>query len=234
MCGRLNVTDDHFVQLLLEGLEVDNAPALHTSPFITPCRQLSILVEQNGRRQLKDATWWLLLEAAGDGFKPSRYTSFNTRYDKLHLPRSAGYRPFRTARCVVVASGFGETEFHNKKPLHYHDMRAIDGAIAFGGLYKTWRQRETGELSYSCSIITNPPHPRLAAIHSKASPLMLPQDDDTLAAWLDPGNHQVAMFDDLLRPALRCDLAVQAIDKPSLRNAVGAPWVIYQDSNSVI
>ncbi|WP_334313368.1 hypothetical protein [Psychrosphaera algicola] len=55
----------------------------------------------------------------------------------MNVPRSAGYAPFRESRCVIVAKGFGETEFvqHGKQkvPKHYYDLTAKDGAIAFGG-----------------------------------------------------------------------------------------------------
>lgn len=229
MCGRLNVIDDGFIQIVLAGLEVDNPQTLHQDPFITPCHQLSIVVEEQGRRQLKQALWWLLLEATEQGYKPSRYTSFNTRYDKLNVPGSAGFQPFRSSRCVIAASGFGETQFVNKKPVSYHDMRAINGALLFGGLYRTWLNPATGEVSYSCSVITNPPHPKFANIHTKASPLILPQDTNVLDAWLDPDNHQVGMFEPLLTPRIPCDLMVQQIDKPSRRNPLGEPFMIPAD-----
>lgn len=134
------------------------------------------------------ATWWLLLEPRDTGFKPSKFTSFNPRYDKLNIPRTAGYQPFRTARCIIVAKGFGETEFEqrgNKNvPKHYHDVIAHKGAIAFGGLYKKYINKQSAEVSLGCSIVTLASHPKLANIHSTSSPLMLPQED-ALDAWLD-------------------------------------------------
>lgn len=227
MCGRFNVNDDSFVQLLLEGLVVENPQQQRFSDFITPCQPVSIIVEEQGQRSLRDATWWLLLDRVDGGFKPSRYTSFNTRYDKVNQPGSAGYQSFRSQRCIISASGFGETQFVNKKPVSYHNMTATEQALAFAGLYRLWRHPQTGELAYSCSIITNAPHPKLKHIHTKASPAMLtPQQYDM---WLDPNNSDVNQLNSVLTPRIVTPLSAQPINKPSLREAVGDSFMIEKD-----
>mgnify|MGYP000314730516 FL=1 len=248
MCGRLNVSDDPFVTQLLNELGVDNpSDSMRYARFMRATNTLSIVREisvretsirgintgeTKGKRVLTPAIWWLLLESTETGFKPSKYTSFNTRYDKLNAPRSAGYKAYRESRCVIVAKGFGETEYQNKKPLHYHDFEADRGAIAFGGLYREWVHPSSGIVTYSCSVITVPPHEKLASYHSKSSPLMLPQHDDTINAWLDPGNTETEMFSDLLQPKLYQDLLVQEIDKPSHYAAVGEARTIKRDARN--
>jgi putative SOS response-associated peptidase YedK len=230
MCGRLNVIDDPGVQGLLDFLNIELFPEhLQESRFIRATQPVSIVREINGQRELNKADWWLLQERTEDGFKPSKYTSFNTRYDKLNVPRSAGYKPFRETRCIVPASGFGETEFVNKKPLHYFDMTAEPGeALAFAGLYKEWRHPLTGEWKLSCSVITLPPHPKLTHIHSKAMPLILPQNDGWLDAWLSPQT-DIREFEPLLQPHLPQNLIAQQIDKPSNYKPVGEPIMIDHD-----
>lgn len=230
MCGRLNVSDDPFVIQLLLDLGIENPrDNMHFGRFKRATDTISIIIEKKGKRILTPATWWLLLEQTDTGFKPSKYTSFNSRYDKLNVPRSAAYRPYRQSRCVVVAKGFGETEFKDKKPLHYHDFEAVDGAIAFGGLYKEWLHTITGEVIHSCSIITLPPHEKIKPFHSKASPLMLPQDDYTIDLWLDESNSHVEMFNDLLQPTLNQVLKVYPIDKPSTHNSTGQSLTLISD-----
>ena len=98
---------------------------------------------------------------ADTGFKPSKYTSFNTRYDKLNVKISACYQAYRHSRCVIPAKGFGETEYVNNKLLHYHDLIAKDGAILLGSLCREWLNKDTGESALSCSVITLPPLPKL-------------------------------------------------------------------------
>ncbi|KXI30577.1 hypothetical protein AX660_10415 [Paraglaciecola hydrolytica] len=230
MCGRLNVSDDPFVTQLLLDLGIENPKEnMHFGRFKRATDIISIVTEKNGKRQLIPATWWLLLESTETGFKPSKYTSFNSRYDKLNVPGSAAYKPFRESRCVIVTKGFGETEFRDKKPLHYHDFEAVEGALALGGLYKEWQHKGTGEIIYSCSVITLPAHDKIKPYHSKASPLMLPQQDNTIDLWLDEHNQQVAMFNDLLQPKLHQALNVYPIDKPSSYLPIGESNKVERD-----
>ncbi|WP_440875945.1 SOS response-associated peptidase family protein [Thalassotalea sp. PLHSN55] len=235
MCGRLNVTDDKFVVNLVNELGVDlNITPIKPNRFVRAASPVQIIYESHGQRYMKEALWWLLLEPSGNGFKPSRYTSFNTRYDKLNVPRTAGYVPYRQSRCIIVAKGFGETEFgyqgSKKVAKHYFDFSATDGALSFGGLYKNYQCPHTGEITTGCSIITLPAHEKLAQMHSKASPLMLPQNHACLDAWLNPNEQNVAQFDALLNPAIRQNLTATQIDKPSTYNEIAPPRFIQADS----
>lgn len=232
MCGRLNTTDDPAVQKLMSLLGVPLWPEPRLSNRFTRATDIvTIIRENNGQRQLDQAIWWLLLDRTPNGLSPSKYTSFNTRYDKLNVPRSAGYQSFRTARCVILAKGFGETEFVNKKPIHYHDMEAVeDEALAFAGLYKEWIHPLTGELVLSCSIITLPPHEKLKHIHSKSMPLILPQQDNSIDLWLDGSVNQVEFLEYLLQPHLPQDLIAYPIDKPSTHNKIGEFTLIPADA----
>lgn len=226
MCGRLNVTDSPWVIGLLEGLGLPLWPgALRTGRFIRATQMLSIVVEQQGQRRLQDAVWWLLLEAGPSGFKPSKYTSFNTRSDKLDTHGSAGFLPFRQQRCIVPATGFGETELIDDKSV-YHDFIG-EQAIAFGGLYRSWLNKHTGELIYSCSIITLPPHPKLRPYHSKAMPLMLPPEQ--FDVWLSPEQQDVTVFTPLLQPVLRQNLRGFQIDKPGSYRQIGQEFLLLAD-----
>lgn len=198
--------------------------------FTRATDKITIIREDHGQRQVDQAIWWLLLNRNNDGLSPSKYTSFNTRYDKLNVPRSAGYKPFRQSRCVILAKGFGETEFVNKKPIHYHDIEAIEGeALAFAGLYKEWVHPLTGMQVLSCSIITLPPHDKLKHIHSKSMPLILPQNDASIDLWLDNSKHKVDMLEYLLRPFLPQNIIAYPIDKPSTYNPIGESIVIPAD-----
>ncbi|AWB68439.1 DUF159 family protein [Saccharobesus litoralis] len=231
MCGRLNVIDDPSVQQLMFELGITEPERkLNTARFKRATDAVTIIYQQHGQRIAEDAIWWLLLDKTELGFKPSKYTSFNTRYDKLTVPRSAGFIPFKQSRCVIVAKGFGETEYANKKPIHYYDMQAEHGqALAFGGLYKEWRHPQSGERQLSCSIITLPPHEKLKHIHSKAMPLILPQHDSlaSINAWLDTCKPQ--QLNHLLQAHLPQNLIAQQIDKPSHYNPVGQTQFIAAD-----
>lgn len=233
MCGRLNVTDDVYLQVLVKSLGINlTITPLNPNRFVRAASPVQIIKEVNGVRSLEEATWWLLLEPTDAGFKPSKYTSFNTRFDKLNDPRAAGFRPFRQSRCIIPAKGFGETEFvqqgNRKVPIHYYDLIAKTGALAFGGLYKEYLNKKTGEVVTGCSVITLPPHEKLKTIHSKASPMMLPQDR-TMDDWLNPEISDIDMFNSLLTPCIRQNLEAVQIDKPSTHNAIAKPFSIEAD-----
>lgn len=227
MCGRLNVIDCPEVIDLCGQLGInlqDQAMPLRTSRFIRATNKISIVIEHKGERRLQDAIWWLLLEQTEHGFKPSQYTSFNTRYDKLNLKGSAGYAAYRTQRCIIPAAGFGETEVAEGKN-QYTDFIGQQ-ALALGGLYRTWLNKETGELTYSCSVITLPPHHKLMPYHTKASPMMLSQD--VFDTWLSP-DQDVSQFDKILAAKISVPLTALPIDKPSTFNQMGDSVLISAD-----
>lgn len=223
MCGRLNVTDNPAVIDLLDllgvplGLEsLVSKGLLRQGRFIRATEQVSLVRQQEGRAQLTVATWWLLLEPTADGFKPSPYTSFNTRSDKLMVRGSAGFQAFQSQRCIIPVSGFGETE-GSGKTARYTDFFG-EQALPLGGLYRRWVHHGTGEERLSCSVITLPPHPKLRPYHSKAMPLILPRD--VCQRWLDPTT-PLGELTPLLAPWLPVGLHAQAIDKPASHQPIG-------------
>jgi putative SOS response-associated peptidase YedK len=230
MCGRFNATFDGGVKKLYTSLKINKViDKPIDSRFVKAADTVSIIRNVGEQRRVENATWWLLLDETEKGFKPSKYTSFNTRYDKLNIPRSAGYHAYRNSRCIIAVKGFGETEFVNKKPIHYYDMEAESGGLIFGGLCREWQHQTTGEVKLSCSVITLPPHEKLKHIHSKAMPLILPQEPSLIDRWLDPLVNEIEQFEALLPPRIPQNLIAQQIDKPSKFNAISQVELINMD-----
>jgi putative SOS response-associated peptidase YedK len=230
MCGRLNVVDDPGVRALCDSLDIELGWENQIfSRYTGAASQVSVVRQSEGVRKLENATWWLLLDITEDGFRPSKYTSINTRYDSLNNPRKAGYRPFRQGRIVIPVKGFGESEYQKGKLLHCHDMVAEEGLL-LGGLCKEWVHPDTGEVRLSCSVITLPPHEKLASIHSKSMPMILPNDRTLLDNWLDNEHTDTAQFTPLLRPFIPQNLQVQQIARPKqYEQVIGEPFVIPAD-----
>lgn len=230
MCGRFNATFDSGVKKLYTSLKINKVIDRPIDKrFVKAADTISIIRNKKDSRVVQNATWWLLLDNTEQGFKPSKYTSFNTRYDKLNTPNSAGYQAFRHSRCIIAVKGFGETEFKNKKPLHYVDIEAESGGIVLGGLCKDWINKNTGEILTSCSVITLPPHEKLRHIHSKAMPLILPQDNNIIDHWLNTDITHVEQFSPLLSPYIPQNLIACKIDKPMTHNVIGQPELITRD-----
>lgn len=219
MCGRFNLTDNPEVRRLLQHLGVDIG-GMRFSGDHAPGSTISIIRETADGRQVSDATWWLLLDR--DTLKPSKYTSFNTRSDKLNVPRSAGYRPYRQSRCIIPATAFIEG-LGDKRT--YHKIELDGQAIAFGGLCQEYVNRETGEAAIGASIITLPPPSQWAHIHPKSMPLMLPTEDAAvLDEWLNPRISDVKRFDGLLSPQIRVTQVLTPIGKPSKWDEIGGSF----------
>ncbi len=230
MCGRLNIHDPQKLSNLLSGFNINvAAESFYPGRFKRATDTIAVLQQTEMGIELNPATWWLLLEASESGFKASKYTSFNTRYDKLNTPRSAGYKAFRESRCIIPVNGFGESQYQNGKPLHYHDMTADNGMLLLGGLSRMWRHPKSNQLQQSCSVITLPPHPKLTHIHAKSMPLILPQDESCIHRWLDRQETDVAQFTDLLEPRIPQSLTALPIDKPSTYQSVGELQSILAD-----
>ncbi|MDD1781189.1 SOS response-associated peptidase [Enterovibrio sp. ZSDZ35] len=226
MCGRFNVTDDPYMHALLQGLGVDLGPLpLRVCEDIAPTQRVSMVIDECGEQILCDATWWLLLTQEGRDFKPlSKYASFNTRSDKLNVPRSAGFIPFRQSRCIIPASGFIETEKGKA-----FSITPVNQAIAFGGLFREWVHDDTGEMVRSCSIITLPPHPSIAPYHSKSMPLILPNDPDVRNMWLDRERVNTDALMSLLTSRLPLDVYVTPIKRASENVPTGRPVLLPKD-----
>ncbi|MEY8200282.1 MAG: SOS response-associated peptidase family protein [Colwellia sp.] len=227
MCGRFNATFDKGVRKLYTSLKINKVVDRPIDTrFVKAADTISIVRNVGEIRQVENAQWWLLLAEADNGFKPSKYTSFNTRFDKLNSQGSAGYQAYRQSRCIIAVKGFGETEFVNKKPIHYYDMTAQNGGLLLGGLCREWVHSKTGEHKLSCSVITLPPHPKLQHIHSKAMPLILPQESDLVNSWLSTDITDTRQFSPLLSPHIPQPLIAQRIDKPNSYQAIGEAELI--------
>ena len=223
MCGRFNLIDSPEIQWLCKALGISLLPR-HENRDIAPGSSIAIVHNVGGGHQVSDAIWWLLLNH--ETLKPDyKYASFNSRYDKLLQKRSISYLPYRESRCIIPASAFIEGLGDNKT---YHKIELQKSAIAFGGLYKEYFKRETGEIVYSASIITLPPLvPQWNEIHPNSMPLMLDFEDEGLVAkWLDPDFKEVEEFEDALVPGAHKDMVISKIGKPSKWNPISDSFII--------
>lgn len=205
MCGAYRIAENASLTNLLGLFGV----SAQLSPGWRNCgQQIDLIVQQDDQPMLKPAMWWLLLEQKDGKYKPSRYTTFNSRWHSGKGFGRASAGPFKYSRCIIPASGFVESG-PNKR---YWYLEPENRPIAFGGLYRTWQT--DAEPLLSCSIITIPPHPAMMNIHDKAMPLMLPVDQpDVLNKWLDPQVTDTGEFEPLMQPALRADHRVYELEK---------------------
>lgn len=222
MCGRMNVIDSPEVQWLCEMLGITLYP-VKSRRDIAPGGPLQIVHQVAAERRVSDAIWWLLLDPKT--LKPNyKYASFNSKSSKLHEKRAIAYKPYRESRCIILASAFVEG-LGDKKT--YHKIELEGSAIAFGGLYREYVDKETGETVYGASVITlGPLLPEWQDIHPKSMPLILPSDSELMDKWLDPEFKNIEEFESLLEPRVTHNQIVTPINKPSRWEPIADSFLI--------
>lgn len=215
MCTNFVLIKKNGTTNLADTLGIDSNSLIYKD--FKPGNTISIIRDGSGGRLVEPARWWLYLQQTDQGLAPHKdYFSVNTNYAKL--PRKV---EFRKTRCIIPASAFVESQA-GKNP---HLLEPEDGsAIAFGGLYKEWTDRVTGEVVHSASIITLKGHPSLENIHKKSTPLWL--DEDLYDDWLNPeidGNDLPINWD---VPLLQTNLRATPIDKTYSKNPVGESFIV--------
>lgn len=104
----------------------------------------------------------------------------------------------RSKRCLIIADAFIEgskTDKLNKPYLLY--MRDKRRPFAFAGIWDSWTDRETGELSNSFAIITTVANSLLQKIGHHRSPVILSEENEK--AWINP-DLPLAEVSSLLKP----------------------------------
>lgn len=222
MCTNYYLVKNRGSERLARSLNVSQ-DSFQFSRNFKPASQISIVIEdRNQTRQVITAIWWLYLQHTKEGFKPHPdYFSVNSTYSKLSK------RPeYQKTRCIIPASGFVESQ-SGKAP---HTLAPKDrSAIAFGGLFKRWHDKVSGESCYSAAIITLPGHPALADIHEKSTPLWL--SHTSFDAWLDPNNTDTQVFEPLLTPRLHKTLIATPIDKTFTKKPIGRGFEIPKEDD---
>lgn len=221
MPNRFNVVNSPHITRLLSELRIPQADhaKLRYSSLASPASIISIIRQDplSNTPVISDAMWWLRLDSSTLRPVP-RFVSYYTRSESLHSVKSLAYFPYRNSRCIVPASSFMEGAGDARL---YHKIHFEDSAIAFGGIYREWVHKETGEMMLSVSIITLPAGPEWELLHPKDMPLMLPNDPELRAAWLDPEQKDVSQFDILLKLGLEQPRVVTPVCQLSSWNATG-------------
>jgi len=88
-------------------------------------------------------------------------------------------------RCLVLVDGFYEWQTMGKNKYPYFIQLQNGEPFAFGGIYNTWVNKDTGEIFNTYSIITTSANPLMAKIHNSKMrmPLIIPKEKEQ--QWID-------------------------------------------------
>lgn len=199
MCGRFTSTTSASDLAAYFDASTDDLVELGPDHNVTPTRDVYIVRESEGRRELAIAHWGLVPQWAESPAVGSRL--INARSETASVKpsfRSA----FRRRRCIVPVDGFYEwipVPGRRRKQPHY--LHARDGRpLAFAGLWETWRPKDRPDdvALRSCTILTGAPNAVVAPLHDRM-PVILDREEWDL--WLDPSVDDVELLQSLLDPA---------------------------------
>jgi len=105
---------------------------------------------------------------------------------------------FKSRRCLILADGFYEWQPTGEKSKQPFLIQMQDqSAFAFAGLWDRWRDKASGNVIESCTIVTVPPNEVCAPIHDRM-PAILDRND--YAAWLGETEVPTEQLKRMLKP----------------------------------
>ena len=118
--------------------------------------------------------------------------TFNARAESV-VDKPMFRDAFKRHRCIIPAFGYYEWLKRPDGRQPYYISAADGGALSFAGLWERWKNRGTGELVTSCTIIVTDANALTRPIHDRM-PVVLDKAD--IRPWLSG-----AAGTELLRPA---------------------------------
>ena len=130
-----------------------------------------------GERQLVVGQWGLIPFFAKSA--KLTYSTNNARSEELAAKATFRDPWKRAQRCLIPALWFDEPNWESGSNVWWSFRRADGHPWALAGLWNTWKDRETGELSESYSMLTlnADAHPLMNRMH-KPDPKLGPADQD--------------------------------------------------------
>jgi putative SOS response-associated peptidase YedK len=185
MCGRYAFFSP--AEAVKRVFGVARVPALTPRYNIAPTQPVPALRQAPGaEREVALLHWGLIPSWAKERSIGNRM--INARAETL-AERPAFRRAYRDRRCLVLADGWYEWQVtpSGKQPWF---IRPADGLpMGLAGLWESWRDPASGDVTESCTIVTIDAPGPLARIHHRM-PAVVPAEG--FEAWLAAGSRDAA------------------------------------------
>ena len=192
MCGRVNVSDNEGVRVLLESLGMTTWPTREPRSNIAPTQTLDV-VKLESELSLQPMSWGISMTLPGKkGMITKRIQ--NSRDDKVWHSRL--WKPLmESQRVLVPVNGFYEWKRENKKLVSaYYMTPAQASAMFLAGIYKSsGAEADKPEVS----IITTTANDAMSEVHDRMPVLLLSANE--AMAWLQESDR--GSLDALMKPA---------------------------------
>jgi len=129
---------------------------------------------ETGQRTL-DALRWGLVPYWAKDIKIG-YSLINAKAETV-AEKSAFREAFKSRRCLIAADGFYEWKKPDAKTKQPYAITMRDRSLfGFAGLWERWKDRVSGEVVRSCTIITTEPNEVCAPIHDRMPVIIDPAE----------------------------------------------------------
>lgn len=176
-------------------------------------KNFAVIANHDGQDALHLFQWGLVpfwVKSEADAKKLSNQT-LNAKSETIFdLPS------FKTSiaskRCVIPLTGFYESRYVNGNKYPYYIYPKNSDYFLIGGIYSTWKNKETDKTLKTFSVITTPSNTIMSKIHNlkQRMPLILKQGD--IDAWIDPTLPKQSIID-LMQPHADEEMAAYTISK---------------------
>jgi putative SOS response-associated peptidase YedK len=168
------------------------APSYNVAPqSFQPVVRLN---RESGQRELAIMRWGLVPYWAKDA--KVAFSTINAKAETITT--SPTYREaIKRRRCLVPADWFYEWQKLDAKTKQPYAIGLKDNSMfAFAGLWERWKDKTSGQVLETYSVITTDPNELMEPIHNRMPVILAPKDYER---WLQPGEPSHLPVD-LLRP----------------------------------
>ena len=199
MCGRF--AQPHSSEELARIFRASPTVDLPGQRFnVAPTDEVAGVVEHHGERLIEPFRWGLVPWYAEDRKGAARL--INARSETVETT-PAFRTSFAKRRLIIPAGAFYEWRRIDGRRDPFAVERRDGDPMALAGVWAIWRDSETGERVYTCSILTTVPNELVSPIHNRMPVILDPADWDL---WLS----ERAALPDLRR--LLFPLPAEALD----------------------
>jgi putative SOS response-associated peptidase YedK len=201
MCGRMSRLFDakeaeKQKKFMITKIEREFGPSYN----VAPSQQIPVITP--GSRILTTMKWGLIPHWA----KNKKIGNYNINARSETITDKASFREnFKKRRCLILTSGFMEWD---KSKTPHHIQIKDEKIFALAGLWDSWKDKETGEIIESCTIITCPPNSFMKKIHHRM-PVIL--NEKLYEEWLT--SEDLDLIQRLLKSYTGTNLIEYKLDK---------------------
>jgi putative SOS response-associated peptidase YedK len=204
---------------------------------VAPTDEAAVVVQREDRRAVTAYRWGLVPFWAKDPKIGNKL--FNARAETV-ATAPAFRDSFLKRRCLVPVDSFYEWRREAKGKRPFSIDRPDGRPLALAGLWSGWKDKETGEIRRTFTILTTGPNALMRTIHDRM-PVVVPEED--WDRWLDPTADDPDELVALLVPAADGSLEAHPVsrlvndarnDGPALVEPLGPPEGIDERSGTTL